>query len=324
MIFSSKSARCLLLLAIGLGGAGAGFGCAASPEKFDSPDAAVDSFVSALRNHETAKLKEIFGPDSGEIVSSGDPVADRAEGDRFVATYDEQHRLTRDGEGRSTLIVGKSDWPFPVPIIKSNGGYVFDTDAGKDEILNRRIGRNELSTQEVCLAIVDAQRDYVRMHPQGGDLPVYASKVVSDPGTKNGLYWPTQEGEPPSPLGELVAEASAEGYTPRKDANQPPPAFHGYRYKLLTSQGSSAPGGAADYTVDGKLVGGFGVVAWPANYGNSGIMTFITNHDGVVYERDLGPDTDKIAAAMTQFNPEAGWTKSTDAAEAPSSAAAAD
>jgi hypothetical protein len=282
--------------------------------RFDSPQAAADSLVTALRAHNTEQLNKIFGPDGGEILSSGDPVADQAGVERFLAAYDAKHRLDTDSNGQNTLIVGPQDWPFPVPIVKTDGKFTFDTEAGKDEILNRRIGRNELATEMVCLAIVDAQRDYVALRPMGGDLPVYARRLMSTPGTKDGLYWPTQEGEPPSPMGPLVALASAEGYrATTRVAGQPPPPYHGYRYKLLTAQGPSAEGGSIDYVVDGKLIGGFAVVAWPAQYGNSGIMSFITNHNGVVYQKDLGEDTEKIAQAMTEFDPGPGWTKTADA-----------
>lgn len=285
-------------------------------EKFASPQSAVGALVAALRAGDQAELTRVFGPDDSEIVSSGDPVADRAEVDRFLTAYDAKSRLQREPDGRYTLIVGTADWPFPVPIVKSGDQYIFDSDAGKDEILNRRIGRNELSTQLVCLAIVDAQRDYVARHPMGGDLPVYAQKIVSDPGMKNGLFWPTIQGEKPSPLGVLVALASAEGYGTTRPAGERPPPYHGYRYRLLTSQGPNAEGGAADYMINGQLVGGFGVIAYPAEYGNSGITTFITNHDGIVYQRDLGPDTEKIAESMTQFDPGPGWTKASDASRA--------
>jgi hypothetical protein len=200
-----------------------------------------------------------------------------------------------------------------VPIVKSNKGYEFDSETGRDEILNRRIGRNELDAEQVCLAIVDAQREYVARNPMGSDLPEYARKLVSDAGTQDGLYWPTAEGEAPSPLGPLAASAAAEGYTAaRHDSGSGPRAYHGYRYKLLTRQGPHADGGALDYEVGGKFIGGFAVVAYPAQYGNSGIMTFITNHDGIVYQRDLGPDTQKLAEAVTEFDPGPEWTRCTD------------
>jgi hypothetical protein len=282
---------------------------------FTSPQAATDSLVAALRAHDTPQLHKIFGPDGDEITSSGDDVADRADAARFLAAYDQEHRLQTESDGSATLIIGTHGWPFPVPIVKRNDQYVFDSAAGRDEILNRRIGRNELATEKVCLAVVDAQRDYVALRPTGGDLPVYARRFVSDPGTKNGLYWPVKDGETPSPLGELVAEAAEEDYgTTTRPADSAPPPYRGYRYRLLTSQGPHAKGGEIDYIVNGQLVGGFGVVAYPAQYGNSGIMTFITNHDGIVYQRDLGPQTETAAKSMTAFDPDAGWTKAADAA----------
>src|SRR5581483_11555365 len=185
---------------------------AAEQRTFASPQAAVDALVAALRANDKDQLRQIFGSDGDEIISSGDAVGDDAEANRFLVAYDAKHRLETDTDGSTTLLVGSTDWPLPIAIVKAGNEYVFDTDAGKDEILNRRIGRNELATQLVCLAIVDAERDYVAQRPMGGDLPVYARKILSDPGTKDGLYWPTQPGDPPSPLGPLVAYASAEGY----------------------------------------------------------------------------------------------------------------
>jgi hypothetical protein len=295
-----------------------GSGCASSggQKRFKSPQAAADSLVQALRAHDTAQLKQIFGPDSGEIVSSGDAVADRNQADRFLAAYDQQHRFETEADGDVTLVIGDQDWPFPVPIVKNDNGYVFDTAAGKDEILNRRIGRNELDTEQVCLAVIDAQREYAQKRPMGGDMDEYAPKFISDPGKKNGLFWPTGEGEAPSPLGLLVAEASHEGYTART-AGQPPPPYHGYYYRLLTSQGPHATGGAEDYLVKGHLIGGFAIVAYPAQYGNSGIMTFMTNQDGVLYQRDLGPDTEKVAQTITSFDPGPEWKATSISPPAP-------
>ena len=293
-------------------------GCASSSseqKQFSTPDAAVTSLVDALRRDDRAKLKRVLGPEAGEILSSGDPVVDTYDVWRFLALYDESHRTQTGADGTTTLLVGKTEWPFPVPVIKSNGGYVFDTATGKEEVLNRRIGRNELSAVQVCLAIADAQRDYVKLHERPGEVPQYARKIVSDPGTTNGLYWPAADGKPPSPLGPLVASATAEGYG--KPLVGPgfswrPPPYHGYVYRLLTAQGANAAGGKVDYEVDGRLIGGFAVVAYPAQYGNSGIMTFITNHDGIVFQRDLGPDTERVAQAMTEFDPGPGWTQAGD------------
>ena len=304
------------------GCASSGGGQAGQQRQFNSPQAAVDSLVAALRANDTNKLNEIFGPDGGEIVSSGDPVADQYQSQKFLAAYDQQHRLDENADEARTLVIGNGDWPFPVPIIKSGGKYMFDTAAGKDEILNRRIGRNELSTEQVCLAIVDAQREYAQRRPMGGDLPEYAKKMVSDPGQKNGLYWPTKEGEQESPLGPLAAEASQEGYrAAQRTAGSPPPPYHGYIYKLLTSQGANAAGGALDYLVNGHLIGGFGVLAYPADYGNSGIMTFMTNQDGVVYQRDLGPETATLAQSINSFDPGPEWKVDQDANKPPPPAA---
>jgi len=288
---------------------------AQKPKEFPSPQAASDSLVEALRAEDPARLKQILGPGADDILSSGDSAADRSDVARFLSLYDTKHRVEPGQDDVSTLVLGPDDWPFPVPIVKSGGGYVFDTDTGKEEILNRRIGRNELDAQQVCLAIADAQREYVRLNPTGATLPEYARKCVSDAGTKDGLYWPTTEGEPDSPLGPLVASATAEGYVATGGPTGGMRPYHGYQYRLLTSQGSHANGGAFDYVVDGRLIGGFAVVAYPAQYGNSGIMTFITNHEGIVYQRDLGSDTAKAAGSMTEFDPGSGWTKTADAAQ---------
>ena len=290
----------------------AGPGCASpssrpGQKQFASPDAAVRALVGALRAGDHARLEQILGPAGDGILPSGDEPADRADVARFLALYDSGHQIQSGPDGASTLVVGEQRWPFPVPVVSGGGGYVFDTAAGKEEILNRRIGRNELNAQQVCLAIADAQREYVKLNPAGGSLPEYARKLVSDPGTKNGLFWPTAEGGPDSPLGPLAASAAAEGYTARTQPAQGPLPYHGYVYRLLTSQGPHARGGTLDYLVNGRQIGGFAVVAFPAQYGNSGIMTFITNHEGTVYERDLGPDTEKIARAMTQFDPGPEW-----------------
>jgi hypothetical protein len=283
-------------------------GCQSSAQHtFKSPEAAVDSLVSALRAGDTAQLDQIFGKDGAAIVSSGDPVADRNDFAKFVQAYDAKHELSPAGDGEMMLTIGNDDWPFPAPIVKDDKGWVFDSAAGKDEILNRRIGRNELSTMQVCLAIVDAQREYARLDPGGVGLPVYARRIISEPGKKNGLYWPTAEGAAPSPLGPLVAHAADEGYAASRDASGEPAPYHGYRYRLLTSQGPHARGGAMDYVIDGRLISGFGLLAYPAEYGSSGIMTFMVNHEGTVYQKDLGQNTEQIARSISAFDPGEGW-----------------
>jgi hypothetical protein len=285
-------------------------GCQSAPKgTYKSPEAAVDSLVNALRTGNTVQLDEIFGKDGAAIASSGDVVDDRNNYDKFIDAYDARHELTLVNEDEVTLVIGKTDWPFPVPIVKENGRWLFDTAAGKDEILNRRIGRNELETIQVCLAIVDAQREYARLDPNGAGLPVYAQRVISEPGKKNGLYWPTPEGTPPSPLGPLVAQAAEEGYATTRPITGEPAPYHGYHYRLLTSQGEHAPGGKRDYLVEGRLLGGFAVVAFPAEYGNSGIMTFVVNHEGVVYQKDLGSNTREAAMSISTFDPGEGWTQ---------------
>jgi hypothetical protein len=285
-----------------------GQGCA-SQATFTSADQAVDSLVAAARSGDAGQLAKVLGPESNEIISSGDAVADKNLLDNFLKAYDEKHQLVAGKDGAMTLEVGKSDWPMPIPIVQEDGKWRFDTAAGKEEILNRRIGRNELSAIQSCLAVMDAQREYITMDRNADGLREYAGRFISEPGKKNGLYWPTEANEPPSPLGPLAAAAAEEGYKPGQSAGTTARAFHGYRFRILTSQGANAPGGAMDYTANGRLIGGFALVAWPADYGNSGIMTFIMSHEGVVYQRDLGDDTDKTVASITTYDPTPDWKK---------------
>jgi hypothetical protein len=213
--------------------------------------------------------------------------------------------LELEGDGSQTLIIGNDDWPFPIPLVNKGGKWQFDTKAGLDEILRRRIGRNELAAIQVSLAYVQAQNEYASLDPTGLGPHVYAQRIVSRPGKRDGLYWATAEGEQASPLGELAAEASAEGY---KTGNTPIP-YYGYYYRILTRQGAHAPGGAYDYLAKGKMIGGFALVAYPAQYGNSGIMTFIVNQDGTVFQKDLGPQSDKLARKIEAFDPDSTWAK---------------
>jgi hypothetical protein len=280
----------------------------AQQKTFKSPEEAVKSLIDALRSDNTKELLAIFGPAGKEIISSGDKVADQAVGERFVKDYEEMNKLEKETDKKVTLVIGNREWPFPIPIVKKGETWVFDTMAGKEEILNRRIGRNELNTIQTCLAYVDAQREYAMKDRDSDKLLEYAQKFRSTPGKKDGLYWEAKEGEEQSPLGPLAARAVQEGYGSRKPGDNPTP-YHGYFYRILKAQGKNAPGGAYDYVVRGKMIGGFAVVAFPAEYGASGIMTFMVNHDGVVYEKDLGKETSKIARAMTKYDPDKTWKK---------------
>ncbi len=283
---------------------------AASPHQrtFASPGEAVQALVEAVKAGDMEALSAILGPEGRDLISSGDAVADKQERERFVRSYEQSNKLERPTETKAVLIIGQDEWPLPIPVVKEGGTWRFDTAAGKDEILNRRIGRNELNTMQVCLAYVDAQREYARVAREGDGLLTYAMKFRSDEGKKNGLYWPTKEGEGLSPLGVLVANARAEGYSRKTSGGQPTP-YHGYVYRILTAQGPDAPGGAYDYVVNGKMIGGFALVAYPAQYGVSGVMTFLVNHQGVVYEKDLGTDTERLARAMQAYNPDNTWKK---------------
>jgi hypothetical protein len=271
---------------------------------FASPEAAADALAAAVAAKGNASLLEILGPKGKPIVDSGDPVADANARERFEQAWAEAHAIEKSGEARATLDVGSDRWPFPVPIVKEKSGWRFDTDAGDDEILARRIGRNERSAIQACLAYVDAQREYYVGDPDGDSLLQYARRFASTPGKHDGLYWETKEGEPPSPLGSVFAGARTEGYSLGSGKGEP---YHGYHYRILTSQGSHAKGGAYDYLVGDALFGGFAMVAWPASWGASGVMTFLVNHDGVVFEKDLGPDTEKAVGAIQRFDPDPTW-----------------
>jgi hypothetical protein len=287
---------------------GAGFCLAGSEEQrmFDSPGEAIKALRSALESKDAKALETIFGSGSEDIISSGDPVADEGARVKFIRLYEEKHRLQEDSPGKVFLQIGKEDWPFPVPIVEKDSLWHFDTREGRDEILARRIGRNELSAIQVCLGYVDAQREFAMKDRDNDGLLSYAQKFRSDPGKKNGLYWEAGEGDAQSPLGPLLAAAQEEGYDLKKPDGRPSP-YHGYYYKILTAQGKNAPGGAYDYVAKGKMLGGFAMVGYPAQYGASGIMTFIVNHDGIVYQKDLGENTQKEAQAMRLFNPDSTW-----------------
>jgi hypothetical protein len=283
-------------------------------QSFKTPEEAVEALASAAKAHDRKGVLAVLGPDATDLVSSGDEVADRSDRDRVIEAYDAKHQVVMEGADKAVLIIGREDWPFPIPLVRKDGTWRFDTAAGREEILFRRIGRNELSAIQAILAYVDAQHEYAEKGVAGNG--VYAQRIVSRPGKKDGLFWPAQSGADESPLGEFAASAAAEGYR----AGQQRIPYHGYYYKVLTRQGPNAPGGALDYVVRGNMMGGFALVAYPAEYRNSGVMTFLVNHQGVVYEKDLGPNTARIAAGMTAFDPDASWQRVTDAARPASDA----
>ena len=276
---------------------------------FATAEDAAAALADAVRAKSKEKLLAVVGHGSGEWLFSGDNVADANDWKMFLSAYDAKHTLEAKGDDTMILDVGNDDWPFPAPIVKRGDKWSFDAKAGKEEILNRRVGRNELDAMQTLLAVVDAEKDYAAADPDGNGFPDYARRFVSSPGKKDGLYWPTKEGEPESPLGPLVAHASDEGYGKQAKKEGERPSYHGYHYRILVSQGKNAEGGAYDYAVGHRLMGGFGVVAWPARHGVSGVTTFIVNQDGVVYEKDLGPNTGSIASHMTRFDPDATWRK---------------
>jgi len=272
---------------------------------FASPEEAVKAFVEALKSNDVKALEAILGSGGRDLVSSGDPVADEAVREKFLRRYGEKNKLEVT-ETKAVLNLGNDDWPFAIPIVKKDALWRFDAKAGREEILARRIGQNELSAIQFCLAYVDAQREYVLKDRDADGLLEYAQKFGSDKGKRNGLYWKVKEGEEQSPLGSIAAAAQKQGYSKKGEKPQP---FYGYYYRILTGQGKNAPGGAYDYMVKGNMIGGFALVAYPAKYASSGVMTFIVNHDGVVYQKDLGKNTEKAAQAMKLFNPDSTWKK---------------
>ena len=296
----------LLLLAVVMSVAACSKSGKPSVQVFPTPEEASDALLAAAKSGDQAALLAIFGPESKELISSGDTVQDREVVDAFVARYGVMHRWRKMADGDQVLLVGADNFAFPIPL-KKNGGrrWFFDTAAGKDEILNRRIGRNELAIIEVCRAVEEAQTEYHSHLHDGATTKQYALKFISDAGKHNGLYWQSAAGQPESPLGPLAAFATSEGYSVKPDAHTP---FHGYYFHMLKGQSSRAPSGVKVYLVDGKMTGGFAIVAYPAEYGNSGVMTFIINQDGLLLQKDLAKTTMETATAMTEFDPDATWS----------------
>jgi hypothetical protein len=281
--------------------------CTRKPQEFESPEAAVQAMVDAAKSDGNGALLKLFGKDGEPLVDSGDAVADKNARERFLERYSAANSLDKSVPDSIILEVGDDKWPFPVPIVSESGKWHFDTPTGVDELVNRRVGANELSTIQSCLAYADAQREYYMRNPENAALLHYAGRLISNEGKKDGLYWHAGENEEQSPIGEGFAKARAEGYA--KDGSMTGEPFHGYIYRLLTKQGPNAPGGAYDYVVNDQLLGGFAAIAFPADYGNSGVMTFMVSHDGVVYSKDLGPDTAKLAMAVDTFDPGPDWKK---------------
>ena len=274
---------------------------------FESADAASAALVEAMRSDDARKVFAVLGPGSGNLIYTGDKVADRRMREIFVAAWEKSHKFDSANPAKLTLLVGENDYPFPFPLVQVASSWKFDARAGAEEIVNRRIGRNELAAIQVCLAYVDAQREFALKDRDGDGLLEYAQKLMSSPGKHDGLYWPAKEGEPPSPIGPLMVEAAGKGYG--KNADGEVRAYHGYRYRILTAQGPDAPGGAYGYMAKGKMIGGFALVAYPARWGASGVMSFICNQDGTVYQKNLGRDSATVANGMSRYNPDTSWTK---------------
>jgi len=273
---------------------------------FGTPEEAMKTLAETVKAGNTKDIMAILGPEGRDIISSGDEVADKNILEQFVKAYQEKVDFVKEKEDRVSIIIGSDHWPFPIPIVKKGEGWVFDTKAGREEVLNRRVGRNELAAIEVCLAYVEAQREYASTDQERDGIIQYAQKVWSDPYRRNGLYWEVGEGEIESPLGPFIAQAAQEGYTKKGDKPTP---HHGYYYKILKGQGMSAPGGAYQYVINGHMVAGFALVAWSAEYGVSGVMTFVVNQNGTVYQKDLGPKTGELAKTMTLYNPDRTWKR---------------
>jgi hypothetical protein len=272
-------------------------------QSYPSPEDAAAALAVAVKSGTKRQILKVLGRSAEEIVESGDDVADEQTRKAFVSTYDAKHSIKAEGNTKATLILGTEDFPFPIPLVNNRTGWEFDADAGRLEILYRRIGRNELDAIQTCLAYVDAQNEYAEKD-HGSGVGAYAQRIVSSSGKKDGLFW--RDDADPSPLGELAAQASAEGY---KAGGRNPTPYHGYYFRILKGQGRDAPGGNLYYVFRGKMIGGFALIAYPAEYGNSGVMTFLVNHAGTVYQKDLGKRTDSVAKRLTLFDPDQTWKK---------------
>ncbi|MGA7222560.1 MAG: DUF2950 domain-containing protein [Candidatus Acidiferrales bacterium] len=295
----------LLILAVLLTSRTSAAQAISGQKTFSSPSEAVKNLMDAARSGDPAQLVPIIGPQAGALIASGDLGAAKQVLANFVKAYNEKHAISSEAQGFEFLQVGKGDWPFPFPIVRDGETWYFDIDRGNEEILDRRVGRNELGAIAVCEGFVQSQKDYAAKGHDGNSHGIYAQQFHSDPGKQNGLYWPVSKGQPESPMGPLVASAALENSS-QQSAGDPAP-YYGYFYKILTAQGPDAPGGEKSYIVDGKLTGGFALIAYPAKYASSGVMTFIVNQDGIVYQQDLGEQTTDLASKITTYNPDSSW-----------------
>jgi hypothetical protein len=282
---------------------------AAAPgrQTFVTADDAVTALIAALRENDTHALNMVLGPGSGKLINSGDHVTDDQSRSKFLASYDEKHQLVAEGANRMVLHVGPNDWPLPLPVAQADGRWHFDSQLGAQEIVDRRIGENEIAAIRTALAYVDAQKLYFSM-ASGASVAEYAQRLISTPDQHDGLYWPAEVGEPDSPLAPLIAQAQDAG-EPGEIVSGKQVPYQGYFYRIVKGQGANAPGGATDYVSNGRLTKGFGLVAWPARFGASGIMTFIVDQDGVVFQKDFGDQTDAIASKMKLFDPDLSWAR---------------
>jgi hypothetical protein len=283
-------------------------GLAAGEQQFATPEAAVSALETAAKSRDTNAIHAIFGPTGRDLVSP-DAVQATQEFEAFVNRLSEKTELVRRSDSNCVLQLGADAWPFPIPLVNADGQWSFDTEAGRQEVLNRRVGRNELGALAVCRAYVDAQREYAGKDRNGDQVLEYAQRLRSTPGTHDGLYWPLRGGDEQSPLGPLIAAARVEGYRrqARIMADEPSP-YHGYYFKVLTRQGKHAAGGKYDYIINGHMIGGFALVAWPAEWGNAGVMTFIVSQQGKIFQKNLGPKTAALAKAITQYEPDSSWS----------------
>jgi len=296
-----------LAMAAAAGAAASGGATGAAQREFPTPEQAVEALLSATRAGEPESLLAILGRRGAKLIHSGDPVADRDGREHFAAAYDQAHHIEYEGSKQAVLFVGAEDWPMPIPLVHESGGWRFDTQAGEQQIIDRRVGRNELNVIEVCRAYVLAQREYADIQASSGGKRQYAQHFLSHAGQRDGLYWSVTGEEPESPLGPLVAQARAEGYAGERPAGERQPYF-GYYYRILTRQGAHAAGGARNYIAgDGRMTDGFALLAYPAVYGDSGIMTFIVNQNGIVREKNLGPRTAAVAHTIREYEPDPSW-----------------